>query len=187
MKYGIVISAEETEFGDIILKGNLNENIRKAAELGYDGIELAVKNPANIDKTALHRELTGGGLELPVIGTGQVFVDHGFSFADSDPGKRKAAVEKVCEISELADEFNSAVIIGLVRGILPQGADLKAKERALEWMRESLQICLSYSEKWKGRFLLEPMHRYHTTLINTLDDAAEFIEHDYHTCECMIR
>jgi 5-keto-L-gluconate epimerase len=176
MKYGIVISAEETKFGDIILKGSLEENIRKAAEIGYDGVELALKNPANIDMTALSQQLDSYTLEVPVIGTGQIFVDEGLSFADSDSGKRKAAINKVCEIAEMARKFNSAVIIGLVRGVLPQGASQYEKEVAIYQIQESVTACAAFSEKWSGKFLLEPMHRYHTSLINTLDEAADFIK-----------
>ena len=45
MKLGIVISAAKTKFGPIVFKENLEENIIKSANLGYEGVELAIRKP----------------------------------------------------------------------------------------------------------------------------------------------
>jgi sugar phosphate isomerase/epimerase len=177
MKYGIVISAESTDFGELILKGHLEENIKKAGEIGYDGIELAVKNPDRLNLLELHKMLEDNQLEMPVIGTGQIFFDEGLSFADPSKTVREEAVNRVCEIMKIAQEFGSSVIIGLVRGLMSNEDynSIVKRQEIFERVRICVVKCLEYSEQWSGKLLIEPMHRYLTNIINTLDDGAEFI------------
>ncbi|PKP61496.1 hypothetical protein CVT91_03005 [Candidatus Atribacteria bacterium HGW-Atribacteria-1] len=178
MKYGIVISAANTQFGELILKENLESNIAKASEFGYDGIELAVKDVKSLNIGKLHKLLDKYNLEMPVMGTGQIFFDDGLSFSNSKEEIRNEAVKRVNAITDIAGEFNSSVIIGLVRGtanINLSNNNEKEKEKALSRISDCLVRCLEYSMKRSVGFLIEPMHRYHTNLINTIDSAVHFI------------
>jgi sugar phosphate isomerase/epimerase len=70
MKYAIVVSVFKTEFGPIVFKGNLADNIKAARELGYDAVELAVKNPESVDVEALKKILEEYSIPALTIGTG---------------------------------------------------------------------------------------------------------------------
>ena len=64
MKYGIVISVSKTKFGPVVFKENLSENIIKAASLGYDGVELAIRNPETLNVTEVDKLVQKYDLEV---------------------------------------------------------------------------------------------------------------------------
>ena len=50
MKVGCVICGPDVAFGPLaLLSGTFEEKAQKAAALGYDGIELMVRDPAGLD------------------------------------------------------------------------------------------------------------------------------------------
>lgn len=178
MKYGIVISTAETKFGELILKQDLYSNMKKAKEYGYDGVELAIRNTADIDISEVKNLASRLGLDIPVIGTGQINFDEQLSFSDPVCEIREKAVERVNQISDIAKALGSAIIIGLVRGTT-NGHTENDSDGVFDpygLVRECIRKCLAYSKEWGTTFLIEPMHRYHTDIINTIDAAREFIE-----------
>ena len=64
MKYGIVISVSQTRFGPIVLREDLEVNIKKAAEIGYGGIELAIRKPDTIDIGQIDRLIKKYNLKI---------------------------------------------------------------------------------------------------------------------------
>ena len=48
MKKSIVVSTSSTKFSALAFKENLKESIKKSADLGFDGAELAVRNPKDL-------------------------------------------------------------------------------------------------------------------------------------------
>ena len=180
MKYAIVVSVFKTKFGPIVFKENLEENIRAASKLGYDAVELAVKNPEAVDADALKKILKEYNIPALTFGTGQVFFDQGLSFSDKDKNTRQKAAESVKRIIDLASGFNASIIIGLVRGKVqdidmnsdPDNAIRLAEERVSSCLKE----CVDYSVKYGTRFLIEPINRYETNIFNTLDSAGSFLD-----------
>ena len=71
MKLSIVLSTNPAQFDAVVYKGDVHNNIAQIAELGYDGVELAIRDPAQIDVTAIERTLAKHQLIVPAIGTGQ--------------------------------------------------------------------------------------------------------------------
>lgn len=176
MKYAIVVSIFKTEFGPIVFKGNLADNIKLASNLGYDAVEFAVKNPESVDIEALKKILEQYNIPALTFGTGQVFFDQGLSFSDKDKNKRENAVKSVKRIIDLAANFNASIIIGLIRGKVhsidgnPENAIKKAEEKVSICLKE----CMDYSEKYGTRFFIEPINRYETNIFNTLSSVSSF-------------
>ena len=49
MKYSIVLSAQPTRFEAVAFRGDFERNLAHIAALGYDGVELAIRDPALVD------------------------------------------------------------------------------------------------------------------------------------------
>ena len=49
MKYSIVLSTQPAQFQAATFKGDLEANLRRIASLGYDGVELAIRDPKLVD------------------------------------------------------------------------------------------------------------------------------------------
>jgi len=170
MKLGIVISTNATSFSAVSHGADLGETARKCAELGYDGIELAVRDPKLVDCGRLKKIIRSAGLDVPAIGTGQAFLDEGLSFIDRRKGIRAKAVARIKAHVCFAVEFNAAVIIGLIRG-RGHGNDAEERKR----FEESLDVCAEFAAKKGVALFLEPLNRYETRLINSVDEGIDLV------------
>ena len=70
MKKSIVVSNASTIFSALDFKINLEENIEKIASLGFDGAELHVRNPKDLNVENVVKVIKANNLEVPTIGMG---------------------------------------------------------------------------------------------------------------------
>ncbi|MFB3886366.1 MAG: 5-keto-L-gluconate epimerase [Thermodesulfobacteriota bacterium] len=172
MKKCIVISTAGAKFSALAIKGDFKETIKKAAELGYDAVELAIRDPRMIDVHQTKNLLRQHHLIMPAIGTGQAYGEEGLSFTDPDPEIRKKAVQRIKDQIDLAVELGQAqVIIGLIRGAIKPGVDPGEAE---EWFIQSMVECLGH--KPEVTLTLEPLNRYETNLYNDTGSARAIID-----------
>jgi sugar phosphate isomerase/epimerase len=170
MRFALVVSAQPAQFSAVAFKGNVEQRIEQVARLGYDGVELAVRDPAQIDVEALGAVVTAHGLAVPAIGTGQAWGEERLSFTDPEPAVRAEAIRRVKSHIELAARFNAATIIGLIRGVTRPGV---SRAQAVEWLVGALREC---AEAAALTLVVEPINRYETDLINTVDEGLELLD-----------
>jgi sugar phosphate isomerase/epimerase len=173
MKTAIVLSTHAAQFNAVAFKGDFETNVAKIAAWGYNGAELAIRDPKLVDDDALLLVVTQHGLEVPAIGTGQAWGEEGLSFTDPDPDVRAAAIQRVCNHVPFAARTGAVIIIGLLRGIVKPGVE---HEQAYAWLVEALQRCSAAAAPHGVRLVLEPINRYETTLINNVDQGLALIE-----------
>lgn len=173
LKTSIVLSTHQAQFNAVAFKGDLETNIKQIADLGYDGVELAIRDPALVDADELLRIVYGFGLSVPAIGTGQAWGEEGLSFTDPDPTVRAAAIARVRAHIPFAERTGAAIIIGLLRGIVRPGV---SQEQAMVWLVEALQECAHAAAPHGVRLALEPINRYETSLINSVPECLSLIE-----------
>lgn len=171
MKLSIVLSTQPASFSALAYKGNIEENIAHIKELGYDGVELAVRNPNELDVEYVKSLVVTNNLTVPAIGTGQAFGEEGLSFTSDDSSVREKAVHRIKDQITLAKKFGAVVIIGLVRGIVSKDAD---KTEAYINMSAAFNECASFDSNVK--IVIEPINRYETNLLNTVSETLQFIE-----------
>ena len=76
-KRSIVLSAQVTQFQAATYSGDLESNLSKIAALGYDGVELAIRDPHQVDVAGLEAAVQKHHLAVPAIGTGQAWGEEG--------------------------------------------------------------------------------------------------------------
>ncbi len=173
MKLSIVLSTQPAQFQAATFKGDLQTNLALIAALGYDGVELAIRDPKLVDLDHLERLILEHGLGVSAIGTGQAWGEEGLSFTDPDSLIRAAAIERIKSHIPIAAHFEAIVIIGLVRGIIKPGVD---HAQAMVWLVEALSECSIAAYPHGVRLALEPINRYETTLINNVLQGLELID-----------
>jgi len=185
MKLSIVLSTHSAQFEAVAFKGDFEANVAKIAGWGYDGVELAIRDPSLVEADELERVVSAHGLAVPAIGTGQAWGEEGLSFTSDDPAVRAAAIARIKSHIPLAARFNAVIILGLIRGITPQG---QAHAQSMAYLVEALQECAAAAAppllspplggiKGGGvRFAMEPLNRYETDLIHTVADGLDLIE-----------
>ena len=164
MKLSIVLSTHAAQFQAVAFKGDFEANVAKIAGWGYDGVELAIRDPRLVDGDELERVVSAHGLVVPAIGTGQAWGEEGLSFTSSDPAVRAAAIERIKSHIPLAARFNAIIILGLIRGITPEG---QTHEQSMAYLIEALQECTAAAAPEGVRLALEPLNRYETCLLYT--------------------
>jgi len=173
MKYSMCLSTNPAKFDAVPFKGDFENNVKTIADLGFDGIELAIRDPEIIDEEEILRILKNSGMEVPAIGTGQAWGEEGLSFTDPDSAVRSKAIKRALSHIGFASKTGGIIIIGLLRGILRPEVPVKKAE---SWMKEAFEICCSEAKKEGVRIAFEPINRYETSLLNSVEDGLRFIE-----------
>jgi len=171
MKLGIVLSTQAAKFSALAYKGQLAENAAKISRLGFDGIELAIRDPQLVNLSEIKSLLKELDLTVPAIGTGQAFGEEGLSFVNADESIRRGAIERIKSHMHLAESLKSMVIIGLVRGFKEKDI---SEQQTENWLVEALRECAQENENVK--LIIEPINRYESDLICTVREGMELME-----------
>jgi sugar phosphate isomerase/epimerase len=172
VKIALTATPSAARFAPILWRGRVEEAFELAAEFGYDGVELHLRSPDDIEPKAVRALQEKHGLGVPTIGTGMAAGEDGLTFTDPDPAVRQRAVARVGQHIRLAARLGSAVTIGLIRGKL--GADQQRDARRAA-MLECVQDCCRLAAVEGVTLFLEPLNRYEADDLTTLDQAAEVI------------
>jgi len=171
MPFSIVLSTQPAAFSALAYKGRLKENLDSIKKFGYDGVELAVRDPRLMDLDELHRTLKEIDLPVPAVGTGQAYGEDGLSLTHPNPEIRRQATERIRSHVDFAVSFNAVVVIGLIRG---RKETEVTQDRAESWLLEALRECARANPS--ARLALEPINRYETNLLNSVDAALRFLD-----------
>jgi sugar phosphate isomerase/epimerase len=173
MKLSIVLSTHAASFKAVAFKGDFEENLRRIASYGYDGVELAVRDPKLVDHDQVINLVKEVDLVIPAIGTGQAWGEERLSFTDLNPEIRQQAIERVKSHVPLAKKARASIIIGLVRGIPSEDV---SETQSQAWMIEAFTICAAEAAKAGVKIAMEPLNRYETPLVNTTAEGLEVLE-----------
>ena len=172
MNLSFAISFQQTKF-DAVSSDNFEDTISFMRSLGFNGVELALRNPEMIELSDLESELNRCKLNLIAIGTGQAYVDEGISLTDFNQEVRREAIRRIKKHMDLASNFNSQVIIGLIRGKI---FELTAKEQQIGFLERGICELCDYAEKKKVLLTIEPLNRYECNILNTAEDVINLIK-----------
>jgi sugar phosphate isomerase/epimerase len=173
MKLSIVLSTHAAQFQAVAFKGDFQSNVAKIAGWGYDGVELAIRDPKLVDADELLGIVSAHGLEVPAIGTGQAWGEEGLSYTDPDPAVRATAIDRTKAHIPFAARTGAVIIVGLLRGIVKPGV---SQGQAMDWVVEALRDCCAAARPHGVRIALEPICRYETTLVNNAGQGMELLE-----------
>ena len=173
MKLSVVLSVQQAQFEAVAFKGNLEGNLAKIAGWGYDGVELAIRDPQAVDAEELAALVAAHGLVVPAIGTGQAWGEERLSYSDPDPAVRRAAVERTKAHIPVARRLDAIIIIGLLRGLVQPGV---SHAQAMDWTVAALVECCAAAASSDVRIAVEPINRYETTLVNTVAQGLALID-----------
>lgn len=171
-KYSITISDYSSMKAPVLLNGMISDCIEKAKEIGYDAVEMHYSHPSLIDIDEAEKSLARTKLQVTGIATGLTYAMHKLSFIDDSKEIRKAAVARVNEYVDVAEKIGGAVIIGCVRGNIPENAD---KTTYLDRLKDALLNITEYAGAKGVMVVLEAINRYENNFLNTGRETIGFI------------
>ena len=170
-RLSIVLSLQPASFAAMVYRGGLAEDLARIKALGYDGVELAIRDPGLLDRGRVLSALDAAGLPVPAIGTGQAFGEEGLSFTDPERTVRARAVARMHAHIPLAEKLGALIIVGLIRG---KSAGSRDKSRVEELILDAMR---EIAEGHPGcKFAIEPINRYETEFINTVDAGLRLLD-----------
>jgi sugar phosphate isomerase/epimerase len=180
MKLGIAIATEDAlPSAFVVFRDDLCRSIDRSAQLGFHGVELALRDASQVDVRRIDNHLRTTGLEIPCISSGQVFAADHLYFTHPDAEVRKTAVERIIGFIRLAAHFRAKVNTGRVRGFIQDG---EAIETATRRYLDCLNWCADVAEPLGVDLIIEPVNRYEVNFVNTCAEAMAIIQQAKRPC-----
>lgn len=173
-KYCIAIADEILgENAPVPLQGNFDELFPVVANMGFDAVELHIRNPDYYDINELKDLCRNNKLDISALGTGLESSKNGLSFTSTDPVIRKKTAICFKKFIDMASVFKSVVFLGLCRGTAPTFDEIDCY---LDILAREIEPLLKYAKERNVKIGLEPIVFSMTNLLNTTEDCFKFIE-----------
>jgi sugar phosphate isomerase/epimerase len=175
VKIAVAISSRDARpSAFVVFRDRLDVSIRKAASLGYDGVELALALASEVDVPEVRRVLAGEGMRIAAVSTGRVFAEQRAWLTSPDASVRRRAVEIVTSLIDVAADLGAPrVNIGRVRGPVGDGDSPRSAEGRFF---EGIRGCADHGMERGVRIVLEPVNRYEIDYVNSvLPDGIDVI------------
>jgi sugar phosphate isomerase/epimerase len=163
----------EMRSGPFVFSDGLAAGCAKAAEHGFDAVEIFPESAAALDAGGLKSLLANYNLKIAAIGSGAGWVKHRLHLTDPDAAVRRRAREFIAAFIDCAGGFGAPVIIGSMQGRWGDGV---TRAQALAWLAEAFEELAPRAAVHGVTLLYEPLNRYETNLLNRVDDTLGFLK-----------
>ena len=172
MSFAVVIAQEAPESDPVLYRGNILRSMDKAKLAGFDAVEIHIRNPDGLDRDALIKYCEINSLSISALATGMAKRIDGLTLIHDDEYIRTLAVERILGFIEFAFPFSAGIIIGSMRGVIPDNVcNKKYYNRFYACMSEILNL----AELLNVPIFLEVINRYENNYLNTAEEALEII------------
>ena len=150
-------------------------------ELGFEGVELSgFWGPDAIERLKAHADEVEAALEGRELAVSSICGGYAQAFVSSDVSVRKTAIADCKEALKIAGRLRATGPILVPIFGPPQLPDLWPAKSAVELEKELLVSIVGelapVAAENSTKVILEPLNRYETHLLKTLDDAVEICE-----------
>jgi sugar phosphate isomerase/epimerase len=150
-----------------------NSDLAVLAQLGFHGIELSLGDPGESDFDRLQQALSAHEMELSGVQTGPSYFGEGLCLISPDASIRARAVERLKAHVDLAERFDSVIVIGQMQGFKSDEPDREtANGRAIDCLRQ----VSAYAEDKDVRLVLEPVNRFEVGYNHLTAEVLELID-----------
>lgn len=173
IKYGVNCALEPVaENAPVVLRGNIENIAKTVAEIGYNGLELFIRDPGNYSGKQLKKVADEHGIEFCAIATGMEYTKNGLCLIDDNPASRVKSIDRLKEHIDLAQQLDCAVIVGIMRGNIN---DFSKYNHYLGLLSEALQILSQYAKESGVMLYIEAIMRYVNNYLCTVDETADYV------------
>jgi len=171
----LATSPDKAKFAPLLFCGSLAGAMEEASRLGFEGLELNLRDSDRIPHDEVLESLARFSLEVPSIGTGQSFFQDNLSLADPDPEVQEYVQQRMKSHILFAEHLGASVVLGSIRGRLDESS-IEARQRCYQAAVESSRELARFAGHHGVRLTIEPINRYETNFLNTVEETLHFLE-----------
>lgn len=173
MKISVSVANFDSTMPQIVFRGGLDEILRRAAEIGYQGVDLFLETLEGINLADVKTELDRHNLGVSMLAAPADMIRDSLAMGDPDPAVRKRFFERSKRHLELAALLDAPIVIGFTRGIIKPGM---TAQDVNDLFCESMVRYDVMVQEAGIELILEPINRYEINTINTVDQALALID-----------
>ena len=157
---------------DVIETGDgLRRTFDLLKQAGYDGVELNLSTPLAITLDELERWLADAGLVIPSFLTGEAYHD-GLCLSSPDDRVRSATVDRLIGYLEIAQRFQSILVVGLLQGLR---SDEPSESAANVRIADCLRQVATEAQSRGVDIVIEPVNHLQVGFNNSVAEVLEMI------------
>lgn len=149
---------------------NLAEGCAAAKGLGFDAVEIFAGSANELESP--RGAARQNGLAVAAVGTGGGWLRHKLTLTHPDDDHRQRARAFVRSLLDVGAGMGAPAIVGSMQGRWGEGV---SRETALQYLADALDDLGAHAGRAGVPLFYEPLNRYETNLINTLEEAARFV------------
>lgn len=139
-------------------------------KLGFDGVELNIRDPVAVDPHDLKAFLGDYGLGLSMFATGATAKALNLSLASIEESGRREAVRRAEGFMEFASAFNAGIIAGFLKGPLAHNTEDHRRQLA-----KSISELAPTAARLKTPLQIEAINRFESPLGRSLDETWDLV------------
>lgn len=171
-RFAISTADRAPETAPILLIGSIAENIKKAASLGYDAIEIHLRENSQIDYDNILELCRDCNVKIAAVVTGRLAVQEHVSLTDEQPEQLEKVLYGMKEYIKIAQALKTDIIIGWIRGHI---SDMQSEQEYGRILGKNLKDIAEYAEQRSVKLFIEGINRYEINSLNNARDILHFI------------
>ena len=156
-----------------LLSGDFEQRLKKAASLGYDGVELLAARPRDLDLDAIRQSVAAAGLEIAAVASGAVYMMDRLTLLAADQEVMQHAAVRLHDLIDMAAQVGAPLVtVGGFRGRLAWAGGPEARGILIRALSEAAE----HAARQGIRLVLEPLNRYETDILQNTEQTLAFLE-----------
>jgi sugar phosphate isomerase/epimerase len=174
MKSAITISfVPQARGGPFVFWDDLAAGCTKAAQLGFDAVEIFAPGAEALDADIVRPLLDRHRIKVAAVGTGAGWVIHKLSLTSADSTVRAKARGFIRSIIDAGGKLGAPAIIGSMQGRWGEGV---TRDQAIAYLTDALNDLGQHARQHGVPLIYEPLNRYETNLVNTQADGVALLK-----------
>lgn len=179
-KYAVSGADMAPETAPLLMLGTPEENLIKAAGLGYDAVEIHTREDVEPDIEAIKNIMKTHNISVSAVVTGRLNTEGKCDLISDEPYITEACINGMYKYIDLASQLNADIILGWARGNIPAGGD---RDKYMSRLAKNLKTIDRYAGTKNVRIMIEVINRYEINTFNTAEELMSFLEtHNLPNC-----
>lgn len=169
MKFGVSSYVWVSPFSN-----HTTEQLKHAKELGFDIYEIGVEDPSSFDPAYVKQEADMAGIQINICGAFGPERD----ISSDDSRYRDKGMEYIRTLIDMASVFGSPYVAGPMYAANGKArmASEEERKRQRSYAVDNLRDLAGYAATKGIRLALEPLNRFETDFLNTVDQGVELLD-----------